>query len=138
MYGWLLGVAGSNTLLVKIKILDKKIIALSKKIHNKDTATYMCKNFVIEEIINESLEQYNMVDIPILQSEIKIKFMRGELGINYENVHLIVYLNKIRALEDLYLFNNKASGDFLEYSKSGKLICKIILYKGKLLNSIDY
>jgi hypothetical protein len=85
--------------------------------------------------VDEYLREYYYADIAILESEVKIKFARVQKSVQYENTPIIVYLTKARALDDIYLFDDKATGNFLQYAKSGKLLYEVQMNKGKIVNT---
>jgi hypothetical protein len=87
MFGWLL-----------VKILFEELNNDSSKIKDKLNATYLCYKYKIVKIIDEQLNNYICAYVKINEF--------------YENMPVFVYLSRERALQDLYLIDNKSSGSF--------------------------
>ena len=132
MFGYLLGTAQKNLLLVKIEFNENKTNIKQKKIIDKNNATFICSQFKIIEIIDEYKYNYTSADIHICINP-KIKEIQN-LKINelYDKKCIFMYLTKDRALQDIYLFYSKANGIFKQYNLDGELIGKLPLKNGNI------
>lgn len=133
MIGWLLGTVDKRVLLAKIEFNKKKYKINNENIININNATYVTTEFKIIEIVDEYLNRYiainiNVVDLVNSTYE-KINFKVDEL---YEKMPIFFYLDKYRALQDIYLFNNKSTGTFKQYLLNGSLQGEISFIKGKI------
>jgi antitoxin component YwqK of YwqJK toxin-antitoxin module len=136
MIGWLLGTVEKKVLLAKIEYNDKKSNINKEQIVNKENATYITDEFKIIEIVDEYLNKYisiniNVVDIINSMYE-KLIFHIDE---SYEQMTIFFYLDKHRALQDIYLFNNKSTGIFKQYLPDGSLQNELSVKNG-LINGI--
>jgi hypothetical protein len=132
MFGYLLGIVNKKFVLVKIDFNENKSNINRAGIINKNNASYLSSNYKIVEIVDEFLNSYVCVDLEIILSE---KFtMRENLKIDelYEKKFVFFYLNKKRALENIYLLNSKATGTFKQYLLNGQIYGEISLKKGCL------
>ena len=131
MIGWLLGTVDKKVLLAKIEFNDKKSNINKENIINKENATYITTNFKIIELIDEYLNNYisiniNVIDIINSMYE-KFNFKVNEL---YEQMSIFFYLDKHRALQDIYLYNNKSTGIFKQYLPNGSLQNELSIKRG--------
>lgn len=132
MFGYLLGIVNKKAVLVKIDFNEKKSNINRAGIINKNTASYLSSNYKIVEIVDEFLNNYMCVDLEIILNE---KFTTQEnLKINesYDKKPIFFYLNKKRALENIYLINPKSTGIFKQYLLNGNLNGEISLKNGYL------
>jgi antitoxin component YwqK of YwqJK toxin-antitoxin module len=131
MFGWLLGTVNKKILLAKIEFNDKKSNIHKENIINKDDATYITTEFKIIEIVDEYLNNYISININVMDvinsMYEKLNFKINEL---YERMSIFFYLDKHRALHDIYLFNNKSTGIFKQYLEDGSLQNELSFKKG--------
>jgi len=132
MFGWLIGTANRKILLVKILLNSKKVKVQGDILFDKNNATYYTNEFKIIEIIDEYLNNYVSVDINIIINEKMCETKNFKLNEFYENNGLFFYINKQRALHNIYLINNNSTGIFNQYSPSGNLQGEISIVNGKL------
>ena len=132
MFGYLLGTVNKKVVLVKISFDEKKTSNINKTVINKETATFLCGKFYVIEIIDEELNNYDSVDINlIIDAKIQIKLNKKINEFNDKGV-VFFYLNKCRALEDIYMHCNNATGTFKQYSLDGEIIGEITFNKGNM------
>lgn len=132
MFGYLLGIVNKKPVLVKIDFNEKKSNINRANIVNKKNASYLSSDYKIVEIVDEFLNSYVCVDLEIIINE---KFTITEhlrIDESYENKLIFFYLNKQRALENIYLFNSKTNGSFKQYLLNGQIYGEISLKKGYL------
>jgi antitoxin component YwqK of YwqJK toxin-antitoxin module len=130
MIGWLLGIANKKPVLVKIDFFKSNINRTN--IVDKNNASYLSSNYKIVEIVDEFLNKYISVDLEILLNEKISETENLKLGETYEKKLVFFYLNKRRALENIYLFNSKSTGIYKQYLLDGNLNGQISLKNGYL------
>jgi antitoxin component YwqK of YwqJK toxin-antitoxin module len=136
MIGYLLGTANKKTVLVTIEFNKKKSNITKNHIIDKENATYLSSNYKIIDIVDEFLNKYISVDLQIILNEKFIEIHNLKLNELNEKKLIFFYLNKKRALQDIYLFNSKCTGIFKQYLINGQ-IHGIISLKNGYLNGIN-
>lgn len=134
MFGYLLGLAEKKPVLVIIDF-DEKKSNINKNVLDKQNATYLCRTYKIINIIDEFLNNYISVDLKILLNEKMSMQINLKINEEYDHKTLFFYLNKERALEDIYLFNSKKTGIFKQYLIDGELSGELPLKNG-IINGI--
>jgi hypothetical protein len=129
MYGWLLGKNKNKILLIKISIENTKIKTVKGTI-DKNNATYYTNEFKIIEIVDEYCNKYYFADINKIIDEKYCKKVKLELNETYTDFGIFFYINTERALDDIYLFDNKYTGIAKQYLLNGELVEQITLNKG--------
>jgi len=149
MIGYLLGLANNKVVLVTINFNEKKS-NINKNVISKKNATYLCGTYKIIDIVDEYLNKYIAVDLRILLNQKMSAEINLKLNEEYEKRNVFFYLNKERALQDIFLFNSKSTGIFKLYSLDGELIGELpqkngILhgiyksyYNGKITEEVEY
>lgn len=132
MFGWLLGKADKKILLIKIKTNRKNVKSQSHNIIDKKNATYYTNEFKIIEIIDEYLDDYISADINVILDEKNYKIKNLKKDELNENIGIFFYINKFRALNNIYLVSDNSTGVFKQYLSDGTLQGEISLFKGKL------
>ena len=132
MFGYLLGIANKKPVLVKIDFNEKKSNMNRADIVDKKNASYLSSDYKIVEIVDEFLNSYVCVDLEIILNEKFIITENFKINESYEKKLVFFYLNKQRALENIYLFNSKTSGTFKQYLLNGQIYGEISLKKGCL------
>jgi len=132
MYGWLIGKNNNKVLLVKIKINNNK--SFCNTIIDKQNATYYTNEFIIIDIIDEFKNDYISVDIKTIIDDKFSEIKNLKINELYNN-GLFFYINKERALQDIYLITNKTSGVFNQYLHDGTFLGKIKFFNGKLITT---
>lgn len=131
MIGYLLGKVNKIVVLVKIDF-DEKKSNINKSIIDKENACYLCGTFKIIEIIDEFLNNYISVDLKIILNEKITEIQMLKINEQYDKKTVFFYLNKERALQDIYLYNSKTTGIFKQYLLNGQINGEISLKKGNL------
>ena len=109
------------------------IYILKNEINGKNlNGTFIVKNFTINEIYDKLTNNYEKVYIDILLPKHNLQKKIFEIGTSNEGVEILCYINKFRALEDIYLIDDKASGIFNQYELDGSLCGTIEYRKGKI------
>ncbi len=132
MFGYLLGIVNKKSVLVKIDFNEKKSNINRVGIINKKNASYLSSNYKIVEIVDECLNSYICVDLEIILNEKFATIENLKIDELYENKLVFFYLNKQRALENIYLLNLKTSGTFKQYLLNGQIYGEISLKNGCL------
>jgi antitoxin component YwqK of YwqJK toxin-antitoxin module len=132
MFGYLLGIANKKPVLVKIDFNEKKSNMNRADIVDKKNASYLSSDYKIVEIVDEFLNSYVCVDLEIILNEKFIITENFKINELYEKKLVFFYLNKQRALENIYLLNSKATGTFKQYLLNGDLNGEISLKNGYL------
>ena len=132
MFGWLVGKANRKILLVKIKFNNKKVKIQGNILVDKNNATYYTNEFQITEIIDEYNNNYISVDISTIINEKLCETKNIKINELYENTGIFFYINKQRALYNIYLVNNNSTGIFKQYLPDGTLQGEISIVNGKL------
>lgn len=132
MIGYLLGIANKKTVLVTIEFNEKKSNINKNDVIDKDNASYLSSNYKIIEIVDEYLNNYASVDLRIILNEKFTETQNLILNELYEKKLIFMYLNKQRALQDLYLFDSKCTGIFKQYLINGQIYGIISLKNGNL------
>jgi len=134
MIGYLLGLVNKKVVIVTIDFNEKKS-NINKNVIDKQNASYLCGEYKIIEIIDEYLNNYISVDLRIILNDKMTGEFNIKLNDDCEKKTVFFYLNKERALQDIYLFYSKSTGLFKQYSLSGELIGELPLKKG-IINGI--
>jgi hypothetical protein len=134
-YGYLLGKVNNDIALIKIQINNQN------GQNNNAQATLKCNKFMIVSIIDKYLTNYVSVDVDIIKDD-KEKFQQN-IEINKivelnNNSYIYYYSNNKRALNDLYIFNNKFTGKCNQYTNTGELITEVKFKKGYIIKCKNY
>jgi antitoxin component YwqK of YwqJK toxin-antitoxin module len=132
MFGWLLGQNDKKILLVKIQISNNKIKLTSGELVDTKNATYYTNEFRVIKIIDEYQTDYSHVNIKTIINDKLCQNKQLKINDFCENTGIFFYLQKERALSDIYLIDNKSSGIFKQYLSNGDLYGEISVLNGKL------
>jgi hypothetical protein len=121
MIGYLLGHANKQTVLVTIEFNDKKSNINRDDIIDRENASYLSSNYKIIEIVDEFLNKFVSVDLQIILNEKFVELCNLKINELNENKLVFFYLNKQRALQDIYFFNSKCTGSFKQFLINGQL-----------------
>jgi antitoxin component YwqK of YwqJK toxin-antitoxin module len=130
MIGFLIGYVNKKTVLVKIDYINYENKA--KHLVDVNNATFICDNFTILSITDEFMNTYFNVDIKTIYNDKFLIIKNFKLNEDIYDNRICFYMNEYRALQDLYMYNNKITGIFKQYSKDGDLIGELPLKKGKI------
>lgn len=131
MKGYLLGLATNKVVLVTIDFNEKKS-NINKDTLDKSNASYICGTYKITEIVDEYLNNYISVDLHIILNEKFTEVQNLKINEEYRQKTVFFYLNKERALQNIYLLNSKSTGIFKQYLFNGQINGEISLKNGKL------
>lgn len=132
MFGWLVGKANKKILLAKIKFNNKKVKVQGDVLVDKKYATYYTNEFKIVEIIDEYRISYVSLDVSTIMNDKLCEIKNLKINELYEKTGIFFYINKQRALSDIYLINNNSTGVFKQFLLDGTLQGEISIINGKL------
>lgn len=132
MFGWLVGKANKKILLAKIKFNNKKVKVQGNILVDKKYATYYINEFIITEIMDEYQTSYISLDVSTIMNDKLCEIKNLKINELYENTGIFFYMNKQRALCNIYLINNNSTGVFKQFLSDGTLQGEISIINGKL------